>query len=130
MSNGLSDNVALVMGGGSGIGRAVVEALVGEDRNVGVLEISPEKVEELKELGSGIGLSGLDQEEEAMLASQEMQEGLKSIVPLQIEIAPEDHAGAYLYLANKEQSRSVIKVVIIPDGGLSARGLTKVSSPL
>ena len=130
MSNGLSDNVALVIGGGSGIGRAVVEAFVGEDRNVGVLEISPEKVEELKELGSGIGLSSLDQEEEAMLASPEMQEGLKYIVALQIEIAPKDHAGAYLYLANKEQSRSVTGVVINPDGGLGARGLTKVSSPL
>ena len=130
MSNGLSDNVALVMGGGSGIGRAVVEAFVGEDRNVGVLKISPEKVEELEELGSDIGLSSLDQEEEAMPASQEMQEGLKSIVSLQIEIAPEDHAGAYLYLANKEQSRSVTGVVINPDGGLGARGLTKVAGLL
>ena len=130
MSNGLSGNVTLVMGGGSGIGRAVAEAFVGEDRNVGVLEISPEKVEELEELGSDIGLSSLDQEEEAMPASQEMQEGLKSIVPLQIEIAPEDHVGAYLYLANKEQSRSVTGVVINPDGGLGARGLTKVAGPL
>jgi NAD(P)-dependent dehydrogenase (short-subunit alcohol dehydrogenase family) len=130
MSNDISDNVALVMGGGSGIGRAVVEAFVGEDMNVGVLEISPEKIEELEELGSDIGLSSLDQEEEAMLASQEMQEGLKSIVPLQIEIAPEDHAGAYLYLANKEQSRSVTGVVINSDGGLGARGLTKVAGLL
>ena len=130
MSNGLSYNVTLVMGGGSGIGRAVVEAFVGEDRNVGVLKISPEKVEELEELGSDIGLSSLDQEEEAMLASQEMKEGLKSIVPLQIEIAPEDHAGAYLYLANKEQSRSVTGVVINSDGGLGARGLTKVAGLL
>ena len=130
MSSGLSGNVTLVMGGGSGIGRAVAEAFVGEDRYVGVLEISPEKVEELEELGSDIGLSSLDQEEEAMLASHEMQEGLKSIVPLQIEIAPEDHAGAYLYLANKEQSRSVTGVVINPDGGLGARGLTKVAGLL
>ena len=130
MSSGLSGNVALVMGEGSGIGRAVVEAFVGEGMKVGVLEISPEKVEELEELGSDIGLSSLDQEEEAMPASHEMQEGLKSIVPLQIEIAPEDHAGAYLYLANKEQSRSVTGVVINSDGGLGARGLTKVAGLL
>jgi NAD(P)-dependent dehydrogenase (short-subunit alcohol dehydrogenase family) len=269
MANGLSSKVALVTGGGSGIGRAVVEALVGEGMKVGVLEVSPEKVEELEVLGfevkaiqgdatgledneralsetvdafgrldalvccvglwdnqakmkrvpkekidaafdeifavnvksyvlatkacqealiesegciiytlsnsafypdgggplymaskfavrglltemayelapkvrvngvapggtaTGIvGLKSLDQGEQAMLASQEMQEGLASIAPLQIEIAPEDHVGAYLYLANKEQSRSVTGVVINSDGGLGARGLTKVAGLL
>ena len=76
------------------------------------------------------GLSSLNQEEEAMLASPEMQEGLKSITPLQLEIEPKDHVGAYLYLANKEQSRSVTGVVINSDGGLGARGLTKVAGLL
>lgn len=269
MANGLSSKVALVTGGGSGIGRAMVEALVGEGMKVGVLEVSPEKVEELEGLGfevkaiqgdatgledneralsetvdafgrldalvccvglwdnqakmkripqekidaafdeifavnvksyvlatkvcqealiesegciiytlsnsafypdgggplymaskfavrglltemayelapkvrvngvapggtaTGIvGLKSLDQGEQAMLASQEMQEGLASIAPLQIEIAPEDHVGAYLYLANQEQSRSVTGVIINSDGGLGARGLTKVAGLL
>jgi 2,3-dihydroxy-2,3-dihydrophenylpropionate dehydrogenase len=268
MSSGLSGKVALITGGGSGIGRAVVEAFGGEGMKVGVLEISPEKVEELEELGSDVkgiqgdatsledneravsetldafgqldvlvccvglwdnqakmnripkekideafdeifavnvksymfatrvcaeeliesegciiytlsnssfypdgggplymaskfaarglltemayelapkvrvngvapggtateirGLSSLDQEE-PMLASPEMQEALKTITPLQLEIAPEDHVGAYLYLANKEQSRSVTGVVINSDGGLGARGLTKVAGLL
>ena len=51
---GLNDKVALVTGGGSGIGRAVVEGMVGEGAKVGVLEISPEKTEELEALGSNV----------------------------------------------------------------------------
>ena len=265
---GLNDKAALVTGGGSGIGRAVVEGMVGEGAKVGVLEISPEKTEELEALGSNVkavqgdatslednektlsetveafgrldaliccvglwdnqakmrripkeklhdafweifavnvesyvlatkvctealietggciiytlsnssfypdgggplymaskfavrgllvemayelapkvrvngvapggtateirGLKSLDQEE-PMLASPKMREGLKSINPLQIEIEPKDHVGAYLYLANEELSRSVTGVVINSDGGIGARGLTKVAGLL
>lgn len=43
----LQDKVALVTGGGSGIGRAVVDLFVSEGAKVGVLEVSAEKVSEL-----------------------------------------------------------------------------------
>jgi 2,3-dihydroxy-2,3-dihydrophenylpropionate dehydrogenase len=268
MANGMNDKVVLVTGGGSGIGRAVVEALIREGARVGVLELSPEKIEELEALGDGVkavqgdaaslednerafsetmdafgrldaliccvglwdnqaklkrlpkekidaafdeifavnvksyvlatkvcaealmesegciiytlsnsafypdgggplymaskfavrgllveiayelapkvrvngvapggtatgivGLKSLDQEE-PMLASPKMQEGLKSINPLQAAFEAEDHVGAYLYLANAELSRGVTGVVINSDGGLGVRGLSKVAGLL
>ncbi|MDJ0420207.1 3-(cis-5,6-dihydroxycyclohexa-1,3-dien-1-yl)propanoate dehydrogenase [Rhodococcus opacus] len=44
----LDGKVALVTGGGSGIGRAVVELYVQQGAKVGILEISPEKVKDLR----------------------------------------------------------------------------------
>lgn len=50
----LDGNVALAVGGGSGIGRGVVEEFVREGASVGVLELSPDKCAELEELGPGV----------------------------------------------------------------------------
>lgn len=75
------------------------------------------------------GLKSLGHEE-PMLSSPKMQEGLKSINPLQLGIEAEDHAGAYLYLANEGLSRGVTGVTINSDGGLGVRGLSKVAGLL
>jgi 2,3-dihydroxy-2,3-dihydrophenylpropionate dehydrogenase len=51
----LDDVVVLATGGGSGIGRAAVEAFVAEGAKVGVLELMPDKAERLRtELGESV----------------------------------------------------------------------------
>lgn len=50
----LEDNVALIIGGGSGIGRSVVETFLKEGASVSVLDINPSKVEHLKQIGEKI----------------------------------------------------------------------------
>ncbi|MHB8565502.1 MAG: 3-(cis-5,6-dihydroxycyclohexa-1,3-dien-1-yl)propanoate dehydrogenase [Nitrososphaerales archaeon] len=50
----LDGNVVLVIGAGSGIGRSVVETFLKEGAKIGVLELNPLKVEELKKIGSDV----------------------------------------------------------------------------
>jgi 2,3-dihydroxy-2,3-dihydrophenylpropionate dehydrogenase len=50
----LDGKVALIVGGGSGIGRAVVEGFAAEGARAGVLELDPEKCKELRKLGSNV----------------------------------------------------------------------------
>jgi len=76
--------------------------------------------------GTATGIAGLSSlEQEPLLGSEKMQEGLKSINPLQHEFTPEDHVGAYLYLADPKLSGGVTGVIINSDGGLGVRGFAK-----
>ncbi len=50
----LDGKAALLVGGGSGIGRATVEAFLSEGAHVGVLEIDPAKCKQLSRLGPGV----------------------------------------------------------------------------
>lgn len=54
MMGRLDGNVALVSGGGSGIGRGVVDAYLAEGARVGVLEFSAAKCRELESLGDRV----------------------------------------------------------------------------
>jgi 2,3-dihydroxy-2,3-dihydrophenylpropionate dehydrogenase len=50
--------------------------------------------------------------------------------PLQKVFRPEDHAGAYLYLASSELSSGVTGVIINSDGGLGVRGIGRLAGLL
>lgn len=81
--------------------------------------------------GTATTIGGLESlEQEPMLDSDKMREGLKSINPLQLDFAAEDHVGAYLYLADGSLSRGVTGVVINSDGGLGSRGFSKIAGLL
>jgi NAD(P)-dependent dehydrogenase (short-subunit alcohol dehydrogenase family) len=60
MGGWLDDDVALITGGGSGIGRALVERFVAEGASVVVLDRSPERVDQLVAAFDGevLGVSG------------------------------------------------------------------------
>jgi 2,3-dihydroxy-2,3-dihydrophenylpropionate dehydrogenase len=74
------------------------------------------------------GLKSLEQE--PMLGTEKMREGLKSINPLQLAFDAEDHVGAYLFLADESLSRGVTGGIINSDGGLGSRGFSKIAGLL
>ncbi len=51
---------------------------------------------------------------------------VESQTPLKVEAAPEDHTGAYLLLASRQEGRLLSGVVINTDGGFAIRGLRRV----
>lgn len=76
------------------------------------------------------GAEALGSQSAALVDVRDIEEMIRATNPLQVVSQPEDHAWAYVYLASKERTKSVTGCVIHSDGGLAARGLTRLSDGL
>jgi hypothetical protein len=56
-----------------------------------------------------------------------LEDMMRSISPLQIAAVPDDYCGPYVLLASRANSAPMTGVVINTDGGLGARGFTKMA---
>jgi len=66
------------------------------------------------------GMASLGQDRERLDERPGREEELRQRTPLGVALRPEDHAGAYVYLAS-ERSRGVSGEIVRSDGGLAAR---------
>ena len=53
----------------------------------------------------------------------EMRKRIEDATPLRLAQAPEDHAGVYVLLASRRNSRAMTGQIIMSDGGIAARSL-------
>jgi len=67
------------------------------------------------------GLKSLSLNERRLQDAPDRKEDLKSRTPLRLAMGPEDHAGAYVYLAS-DRARGVTGVIVNSDGGIGVRG--------
>lgn len=67
------------------------------------------------------GLKTLDLDTRQLQDAPEREEKLRSRVPLQVALKPEDHAGAYIYLAS-ERARGLTGEIVNSDGGIGVLG--------
>lgn len=71
---------------------------------------------------------GLDADGEPRRAQEapDIDEMIEAVTPLAISARPEDHAGAFALLADREDSRTITGSVISTDAGLGVRGIRRV----
>lgn len=60
------------------------------------------------------------------MTSPEVESMIEAVTPLAIAALPSDHTGAYVLLADREDSRTITGAVISTDGGLGVRGIRRV----
>ena len=73
------------------------------------------------------GLKSMGMENITLDSVDGLSDMMRALIPLQMVCDPADHAGSYVLLASKENSRAITGVVINSDGGIGIRGLTQAA---
>lgn len=112
-------------GGGGILYVSSKHALVGTVRAL-AFELAPDiRVNAVAPGGTRTSLGGLESARTETLALDRvsgLEEMVAKTVPLGFLSEPEDHAGLYVMLASRDQSRFVTAAIISSDGGLEVRG--------
>lgn len=114
-------------GGGGVLYTSSKHAVVGMVRQL-AYELGPDvRVNGVAPGGTHTGLGGLETlgQGDIHLAENVDLATAMSKTPLGFVATPEDHAGAYVLLASRENSRAMTGVIIPSDGGMDARGRAK-----
>lgn len=123
-------NAGLYPGGGGSLYTASKHAVVGLIRQL-AHELAPVvRVNGVAPAGTVTGLRGpssLGHEAALFAGPDSWEERIRSSKPLDIAPTGADHAGVYVLLASKENSRAITGEILSSDGGLGARGLTSLA---
>lgn len=109
-------------GGGGVLYVSSKHALVGTVRQL-AFELAPEiRVNAVAPGGTRTGLGGLPGDDRALADLPRFEEMVAKTVPLGFLSEPADHAGLYVTLASRTESRFVTAEILRSDGGLDVRG--------
>ncbi len=109
-------------GGGGTLYVSSKHALVGTIKQL-AFELAPEiRVNAVAPGGTRTGLGGLPGDDRALEEIEGFDAMVAKTVPLGFLSEPEDHAGLYVTLASRADSRFITSEIIRSDGGLEVRG--------
>ncbi len=109
-------------GGGGTLYVSSKHALIGTVKQL-AFELAPEiRVNAVAPGGTRTGLGGLPGDKRELTEIAGFEAMVSKAIPLGFLSEPEDHAGLYVTLANKQDSRFVTSEIIRSDGGIEVRG--------
>jgi NAD(P)-dependent dehydrogenase (short-subunit alcohol dehydrogenase family) len=123
-----ASNASFWTGGGGPLYTASKHAVVGLVRQL-AYELAPDiRVNGVAPGGTQTNLSGLaalgrNRQSQQDIPREQWEAMMRARTPLRIVAEPRDHAGAYVFLASRENARTITGMIIDSTGGLGIRGI-------